>query len=119
SNRRINRFPSTSSIGGTPSRTASLRFLRECSCCQDNGFISSALHRPSKISDLAGTHRTCVSLALKEHFECHELIDLYGPYAVNSAIATAACDLHMFEIALSEQALAQPFETRRRQSLKD
>jgi hypothetical protein len=80
--------------------------------------LVSAGHGATEITYLGSTHSPSVALTLKEHPECHERIDLDNSMPFNTTITRPTRNCHLLESGLTEDSLAELFETSGRKRLK-
>ena len=110
--------PSTNSIGGAPSRTASFR----ASDVNEPVVMMIPLSaRPviaAEIAYVAWRDRPSVLLALKENFETDEGVDLEHADTVDAAVSGSASDGDFLKTGFAQQSLAESLEPGSRERLQ-
>src|SRR5260221_1023954 len=70
------------------------RVVAECSCCDDEAFVTPAHHCSTEVPDRARANRALVSLALKHYLERKE-VHPKDAKPINAAIARSAGNLDL------------------------
>ena len=91
----------------------SLGFLGEGAGCDDDAFVCTAGHGASEVANLRWSDRLCTPLALEQHLEGHQWIDLKYSEPVDSSIAALAGNHDLGESGFPKESLCKPLKAGR------
>ena len=106
--------PSIRSIGGAPSRVASLIASREKEpVVMKQAFISTTHSRATKVAYRGRANHTLIPLALKDDMKAHDSVNSGNPLTVYTSIATASGNFDLDKSRLSQECVELIVQRRR------
>lgn len=94
-------------------------FTRKRPGRDDYALVGPTLHCAPEVANFRRGYGLGVALALKQHLETDERIDLERTVAIDAAITGTTCDDDLDEARLPQEPLREPLEAFRREGQQD